>query len=279
MIRTHISAFCCAIALASSAPAFAQNPQNSITFTAASPSYANLADQIVHASVIVDATIRSASKLRGEQALGVAQDRVRFLVQADVIALIRSDFAIPTRISYVVDAPLDARGKAPKLRKQRVLLFARPVAGHADQLQLVGLDGQRPHSAALDGQVRAITQGLLAADAPPAITGIGNAFHVPGSLPGEGETQIFLMTDSGAPVSLQILRRPSEQPRWSVSLSDIVDEAAGPPAVDTLLWYRLACGLPAALPADSLDAEDANGSRIAQEDYALVKRALGPCNK
>src|SRR3546814_1145016 len=40
----------------------------------------------------------------------------------------------------------------------------------------------------------------VAADAPPVITGVGCAFHVPGSLPGEGETQIFLATADGSPV-------------------------------------------------------------------------------
>src|SRR5207253_7979853 len=98
---------------------------------------------------------------------------------------------------------------------------------------------------------RRIAADLVAADTPPTITGIGNAFHVPGALPGEGETQIFLTTADNRPVSLSILRRPGEQPRWAVALSEIVDEAAAPPARDTLLWYRLACSLPAALPAAS----------------------------
>ncbi len=69
-----------------------------------------------------------------------------------------------------------------------------------------------------------------AADAPPRITGIGRAFHVPGSLPGESETQIFLQTADDRPISLTVLRRPGEQPRWSVALTEIVDEAAAPPA-------------------------------------------------
>ena len=35
--------------------------------------------------------------------------------------------------------------------------------------------------------------------APPAITGVANGFHVPGTLPGEGETQLFLNTSTGEP--------------------------------------------------------------------------------
>ncbi|KAA5569740.1 hypothetical protein F3G50_31575, partial [Pseudomonas aeruginosa] len=81
-------------------------------------------------------------------------------------------------------------------------------------------------------RIRQIARDLVAPDAPPVITGVGNAFHVPGALPGEGETQVFLTTANGAPVSLSILRRPGEQPRWAVALSEIVDEAAAPPARD-----------------------------------------------
>ena len=83
-------------------------------------------------------------------------------------------------------------------------------------------------------------QEVVAPDAPPAITGLGNAFHVPGTLPGEGETQIFVQTATGAPISLSILRRPGEQRRWAVALGEVVDDAAAPPPRDTLLWYRLA---------------------------------------
>jgi hypothetical protein len=151
------------------------------------------------------------------------------------------------------------------------------IAGQTAQLQLTGVDSQREWSAVLDAQVRGITRETLAADAPPAITGIGNAFHVPGSLPGEGETQIFLTTATNLPISLQILRRPGEQARWSVSIGDIVDESAGAPPKDTLLWYRLACGLPAQMPDSSLESDTADNARIAREDYATVRRELGPC--
>ena len=40
----------------------------------------------------------------------------------------------------------------------------------------------------------------------------------PASLPGESETQIFLQTADQRPISLTVLRRPGEQPRWSVAL-------------------------------------------------------------
>lgn len=233
---------------------------------------------MLRAPLAIDATIRSAAKIRAEEAPGLAAGHQRFYVQADVAALIRGGAdGIPPRIGYLVDVPLDERGRAPKLKKLRVIVFARPVPGRAGELQLAGADAQQRWSPGLDAQVRRIATELVATDAPPAITGIGNAFHVPGSLPGEGETQIFLTTGDGRPVSLTILRRPGEERRWAVALSEIVDEAAGPPQRDTLLWYRLACGLPAALPERSLESMAEAEAGLAREDYQFVRDALGPC--
>ncbi len=62
-----------------------------------------------------------------------------------------------------------------------------------------------------------------------------------------------------------------------MSTGDIVDESAGAPPKDTLLWYRLACGLPAQLPASALASEEPANARAAREDYAIVRRELGPC--
>lgn len=277
MLRFRIVPLCAAICAAS--PLLV--PQASAQLVAESgvvlPPYAAIADQVVGAPAIVDARIRSATRIKGAEAANVAPGRMRFYVEADVLALIRADAALPTRIGYVVDVPLDARGRAPKLNKRRVLLFARPVAGQATMLQLTTLEAQRDWSAELDALVRRIARDVVSPDAPPAVTGLGNAFHVPGSLPGEGETQIFVQTATGAPISLSILRRPGEQRRWAVALGEIVDDAAAAPARDTLLWYRLACGLPRALPATSLADEDPANVAAAREDYRFVLDQLGPC--
>ena len=245
----------------------------------AAPDYTDFADLLIAAPLVVDATIRSAARIKGAEAAGLAPGLARFYVEADVLALIRGPGAIPPRIGYVLDVPMDARGRLPKLKKLRVLLFARPVPGRADQVQLVNPRAQRDWSPAADQLARRIAGELVAADAPPVVTGIGNAFHVAGSLPGEGETQIFLTTGDNRPVSLSILRRPGEQPRWAVALSEIVDDAAAPPARDTLLWYRLACGLPPALPARSTQAMEQADAAVAREDYRFVLDRLGPCGR
>ena len=278
MIRPLFLLLCCAFAAPASADTSAQVTKTIEQSVIAVPSYATIAPLVLGAPVIADVRIRDASRVKDADAPGLVTGRARFYVEADLLALIRGGNAMPARISYLIDVPLDARGKPPKLKKLRAILFARPVAGHADVLQLTGNDNQLTWTPALDAQVRSITREVLATDAPPPITGIGNAFHVPGTLPGEGETQIFLETAGGVPVSLQILRRPGEQTRWSVSMGDIVDDSAGAPPKDTLLWYRLACGLPSALPASSLASEEPANARAASADYAIVLRELGPCS-
>lgn len=243
------------------------------------PAYADMADLVLAAPVIADAVIRSAVRIKGTEAAGVEPGKARFYVEADVGALVRGAGGVPPRIGYVVDVSAEPGGRLPKLRKMRVLVFARPVPAAPDKLQLVAPDAQLAWTPALEARTRAIATAALAADAPPRITGVGNAFHVPGSLPGEGETQVFLTTANNRPVSLSILRRPGERPRWAVALSEIVDESAAPPARDTLLWYRLACGLPARLPQRSTASLEPADAEVAVQDYRFVLDALGPCGR
>jgi hypothetical protein len=161
----------------------------------------------------------------------------------------------------------------------RVLLLAALVDGRPGELRLVGPRAQLAWTPDVEARLRALVTELVAADAAPRIAGVANAFHVPGSLPGESETQIFLTTDSADPASLSILRRPGEAPRWAVSLGDIVDEAAAVPAPDTLLWYRLACGLPATLPDTATAALTPAEAAAARADYGVVLEGLGPCRR
>jgi hypothetical protein len=284
IVRRQASAALVALALlcppvAARAPQEAAPPRPQIQAVAGGLGYADLTDLVLAAPVIADATVRSVSRIKGAEAAGVPADRARLYVEVDVTALIRGAQGLPPRIGYVLDIPLDSRGRVPNLKKTRVLVLARRVAGSMDQVQLVARDAQLPWTPDADSRLRAIAREVLAADAPPVITGVGNAFHVPGALPGEGETQVFLTTADQRPVSLSVLRRPGEQPRWAVALSEIVDEAAAPPARDTLLWYRLACALPATLPERSTAALEAADAQVAQEDYRFVIGALGECGR
>jgi hypothetical protein len=263
-------AACCAI-LALGAAAESQPPSAPLT-------YADLADLALAAPVTAQLRLTRSIEVKGEQAAGVRPGLARFYVEAQIVALIRSDEAVPTRVNYLVDLPRDSRGKAPKLRKgSEFLVFAAPVRGRPDSLQLIALDAQRPFNPEQAATVRAILKEAASSEPPPRITGIGRAFHVPGSIPGEGETQIFLQTEEKRPVSLNVLRRPGAQPRWAVALSEIVDEAATAPRRDTLLWFRLACSLPRSLPERSLSDSDPQNSAKAAADYRFVLEQLGPC--
>ncbi|KQM66845.1 MULTISPECIES: hypothetical protein [unclassified Sphingomonas] len=281
MKRTPLATAAISLCIVACSPVSAsQGGPVSVTATADSApvAYARLARLGLESDIVLDATIRSIARIAPDEAPGLAPGHVRFYVTADVGALIRANGPLPARIGYLVDVPFDPRGRAPNLKRQRVIAFARAVAGRPDQVQLVTPDAQFAWAPALDQRVRDVVREVIAPDAPPAITGIGNAFHVPGTLPGEGETQIFLQTTTGAPVSLLVLRRPGEERRWALSLGDIIDEAGGAPKPDTLAWYRLTCGLPAELPEPSLQSQEAGNATIAREDFAFVRESLGRCD-
>ncbi len=239
--------------------------------------YADMADLSDAAQLVIRAKIRKQVTLDPVRAAGIAPGFVRIFVEAQTLSLLAGRAAVGESLNYLVDVPLDSRGKAPKLKKQEVLLFARPVAGRPGEIQLVGPHAQQLYSVDLDSRLRPILAAMAAPDAPPTVTGVRDALSVAGNLAGESETQVFLDTRGGAPVSLTILRRPGRQPVWGVSWGEIIDQAALPPEPNTLAWYRLACALPQRLPSN------ANLSRVPEErsraerDYAFVLASLGPC--
>lgn len=242
-------------------------------------SYADLADLSAETPLVIEAQIRSSAKVKAQRAAGLRPGHQRFYVEAQVISLVRGQGGIGRDINYIVDLPLDSRRKTPKLKKRRVLLFAMPVTGKAGAIQLVAPDAQVDWTPAYASLLRSILAEAVAPDAPPRITGVGSAFHSPGSIPGEGETQIFLSTADRRPVSLSVMRRPGQQPQWAVSLGEIVDESAAAPARNSLLWYRLACFLPRALPQRATEQLDSANATKAREDYQLVLDGLGPCGR
>jgi hypothetical protein len=239
--------------------------------------YADLADLALPAPVVAHVQLRRAIPVRPEQAAGVRAGHTRFYVEAQALSLIRGVAGTPTELRYVVDLPNGADGRpARPARRSEWLVFAREVPGRIGELQLVARDALIPYAPATADRVRAILREALTADAPPALTAIGRAFHVPGALPGTGETQIFLQTSQNQPISLTIARETGGAPRWSVSLSEFVDAGATQPAQGSLLWYRLACFLPERLPpASTADAGEHRAAVAA--DYEVVRAGLGPC--
>lgn len=241
-------------------------------------SYADLADLALAAPVVAQVRVRSSDALSENETAGVPAGHHRFLVEGDVMTLIRGDGGLPPRVSWLVDLPDDSRGRRQRIRRgTEYLVLAARVPNRPAELRLVARDAMLPADPDTAARVRGILRESLAADAAPAIVGIGRAFHVPGSLPGESETQFFLLTADQRPISLSVLRRPGEQPRWSVALGEMVDNAAAAPQPDSLLWYRLACSLPRTLPAQSLSESSPGEADAIRADYRLVIDRLGPC--
>lgn len=275
--RMTMKIFCAAAALLALGGGFPDDSRAALP--PAQLTYADAADLALAAPVAAHVRIRRASALREREVTGVPAGHRRFYVEGEIVSLIRGPVQ-PAQVAWLVDLPSDARGRPYRFaRHAEFLLLASPVPGRAGELQLVAPDSMIPYTPAEAERLRAILREATAADAAPRITAIGRAFHVPGAIPGESETQLFLQTENQRPVSLSILRRPGEQPRWAVALAEFVDETATVPARDTLLWYRLACTLPRALPRQSVGEASAEEAAAIAADYRLVTEGLGGCTR
>lgn len=242
------------------------------------PGYPVLADHVTSAPLIIKIRIKKANQAPVERAGTPPTGYSRLLLKAQVIGLIRGEGGVAPQITYFADVALDSRGKPPRLGKRTFVIFARPGA-RPDLVQLVSRNAQMPWSPVLESRVRALTGEVLKADSPPRILGVGDAFFINGAVAGESDTQIFLKTQNEEPVSLSISRRPGQPPHWSVSLGEVVDETAAPPARDTLLWYRLVCALPVELPVESTRGLPVQDAEAASADYRFVMQTLGTCDR
>lgn len=241
--------------------------------------YADLATLAERANLVIHARIRDQIALEPERAPGVAPGFVRLYVEADTLALLAGSMPLGEELTYLVDVPARANGKAPLIAGLEVILFADPAPGRRGAIQLIGPSAQLFHSPALESRLRAILTELVAADVPPVITGIRDALAVPGTLAGESETQIFIATQDRSPVSISVLRRPGQPPVWGASWGEIIDSSARPPRPNTLRWYRLACALPENLPSSANLARDPEARALAERDYAYVRDQLGACER
>lgn len=240
------------------------------------PSYADLADLADPAPLVIRAQPRKLVKVEPERARGLRPGWGRYYVEAKTEALIAGTVPLGAALTYLVDLPLDPKGKPPAIKKKSVVLFARAVPGRPGELQLVAPDAQLLWDPALELRIKGVLGELYAAGAPHRITGVREAIHVDGELAGEGETQIFLTAANGEPAAIAVSRRPGQPPRWGASFSELLASDAAP-ARDSLGWYRLACFLPRDLPAAANISDRAADRERAAADYAFVMAELGPC--
>jgi len=239
--------------------------------------YADLADLADSAPLVIRAQPRKIVQVEPERARGLRPGWGRFYVEAKTEGVIAGTVPLGEALRYLVDLPLDPKGKPPAFKKKSVVLFARAVPGRPGELQLVRPDAQLLWDAQLDTRLRAVLKELYAPGAPHKVTGVREAIHVGGDLAGEGETQLFLATANGEPAAVTVNRTPGRPPRWSVSFSEVVAGDAAVPGRDTLGWYRLACFLPAQLPKAANISNAAADREAAARDYRFVIEQLGPC--
>jgi hypothetical protein len=267
-------AFACFIFLTSAAGHAAMQNKSPAIVTR-QLNYGDLADFALASNLIAHVQIQGVKPLKGPMAQGTPAGHQRLLIEAKVIALLKAPDSQAARLEYLIDLPVDSRGRFAKLKKVESLIFARPI--RSGEIQLIAPDAWVTWSEDYGQTVRSILTAAAQTDVAPHVSGIASAFHSPGSLPGEGETQIFLTTRDNRPASLTVQRRADTGTRWFVSLGEVVDEGVSQPAKNTLLWYRLACFLPQIVP-DSLIGDQSETARDEiKRDYSLIRQSLGPC--
>jgi hypothetical protein len=107
-------------------PVGAQNPAPAEPPAA---TYADLADLAESAAIVAVVEVRDQAEVEPERAPGLAAGNARLYLEARTEALLAGRSALGESLVYLADVPLDAKGKAPKLKKQRFLIFADPVPG------------------------------------------------------------------------------------------------------------------------------------------------------
>ena len=239
--------------------------------------YADLVTLAESASLVLKVRIRMVAPVEPARAPDVRNGWVRLYVEAEPQGVLLGPQVLPPMLRYLLDAPLDAKGHPPALKKQVVLVYADPVVGPPGTLQLVAPDSQLPWSDELEARARKALADLAAPGAPGKLSGVREAMYVPGNLAGEGETQIFLDTKNASPASITVVHKPGLPTRWSASFTEVVDSSGSPPPPETLAWYRLACFLPETLPAQANVSEAAGDREAAAADYALIRGGLGKC--
>ena len=241
--------------------------------------YADLADLADPAQTVLQVKVTKQSVVEPARAPGLLPGKVRLYVVAKPEGALTGQAPAVKAVKYLVDVPLAANGRAPKLTGKRQIIFARNVDGRPDELQLVAPDAQIPADPAISARLVPLLTELRAPDAPPRVSGIRDILSVAGNLAGESETQLFLLSPPNESILVSVLRRPGSGPSWGVAWSELVDQSGRPPARDTLAWYRLACSLPDRLPANANLASDPEDRARAMQDYGFVKQQLGACTR
>lgn len=245
--------------------------------SARSLSWTDWADLALASPIVLVGAVEKVDRLSRRDAPDVPASDVRALVQVKTQSVLKAPSVMPEGAAWLWQGRADAKGKAPFAREEVVLAFARPLSGGArpevQALQLVSPSAQQPWSAEAEGKLRSV---LREAQTPGAtglmVTGISDAFRSEGDVPGTSESQFFLKTEGGRPVTVVVRHEPGREAEVLAGAGDLVDRAQ-PIRRETLLWRGLACGLPAELPATFADRA---GLAV---DYAVAIKSIGACGR
>ena len=264
--------FALAISSATILAASAHAAAPAVVAFAAAPSHADLADLTLAAPVIVRAVISRSDRLSAKDSPGLPAGRARLLITAAVDAAIVAPGAIPASLSWLWDAPLDARGRPPKPKGATILAWLTiPTAD--GKTQLVSGSAQQPFDGTMETRTRTIAIEARSGKVP-VITGVANGFRAAGTVPGESESQFFLTAADGKGLTMVVTARPGEPRHIAVARGDVIDESATIVKPETLLRYRLACFLPARLPVAA-----GGGNLALADDWNAAITSLGPCGR
>lgn len=257
--------------------AFGAAPAAASGAAAQSLSWTDWADLALASPVVLVGTVENVDRLSRRDAPDLPPSDVRALVQVKLQTVLKAPAVMPQGAAWLWQGPANAKGRAPFDKKEVMLAFAKPLSGGArpdvQALQLVSPNGQQPWSQEAETQVRAILQEALRPAAQGLmVTGISDAFRTEGDIPGTSESQFFLTTEGGRPVTLVVQHEPGREPVVLAGAGDLVDRAQ-PIRPQTLLWRGLACGLPAQLPTA---LSERNGLSA---DYRLAKASIGACGR
>jgi hypothetical protein len=240
------------------------------------------ADLALAAPVVLAGTLTDVERASRKESADLPPGEGRAIVRAGLTAALKAPGLLPAEAAWRWEGAVDARRRPPFAPKAPVLVFGEPLSGGGNPavqpLRLVARHGQQPWSPAAEAIVRDIlrqAQALGKAGSgaqAPMVTGVADGFRTTGDVPGVSESQFFLTSADGVPLTLLVRRAPGTGPQVMVATGELVDRAR-PVAPRTLLWRGLACGLPGGLPA----ALAADAGLVS--DYALARASIGACGR
>ncbi|MDF2640286.1 MAG: hypothetical protein K0R64_3270 [Novosphingobium lindaniclasticum] len=202
----------------------------------------------------------------------------RYYAEANTRALLYGQNGIGGSLRYLVDLPADASPSAADLTNKDIFLFASHVPGRPAELKLVEPTAQQLWSPERESRLRAVLRSLVSPRRSAPVTRVRELAFVPGSLAGEGLTQIFLDTKKGR-ATISVRHQPDNRKTWGVSFTEVAGRDPLPPAQETLEWYDLACFLPPSPPQSAYVSGTFAAKQQAYSDYRMVLASLGPCER